>query len=275
MIGYKTYNSLKRQWDYTDVSQATQTYTPTSSINLPLLQEVMGTKQRQYDRNSTNISNQIDYISSYFDYFKMYSKYPQVSHFNVEIVIVMKEYSDVLGKYSRADLGNNYIAQSYKNDLKYVIRKLDNIYEKVKHYERDPNYYKPNTANDNIITDIKQHSGTYTTTSVTDETYNPQTKKFDVNSHDTTVTKLHIDDKENKISYLKSTNNDWRFYIWRYDNSTNDFYELIDDTYDCVMQLGKNFDFIIFYENRVDGVFTKRYIYRNLTKVGTSSQRPY
>ncbi len=56
MIAYKAYNSLSRQWETYNVKTQSN-YQPESSINQPLLERVLTSKQAKYDNNSQRVSN--------------------------------------------------------------------------------------------------------------------------------------------------------------------------------------------------------------------------
>jgi len=56
MIGYKTYNSYTKTWEYYDTPQTTAVQ---SSVNVKLTQEVMAAKQARYDYNHKRINDAI------------------------------------------------------------------------------------------------------------------------------------------------------------------------------------------------------------------------
>lgn len=153
LIGYKSYDSVNRQWNYTDITVKNSNVS--SSINLPLIQQVMESRQSQYNTNSKSIKNLQDNIYSYFDYFSLYLKYPQVSFFQNEISDSGLNYLKVCSNYSGADLGNPNVFQNFQTSLKNIKREVEMIYNKIKHYERDPSYYST-APSDQIINNQHQ-----------------------------------------------------------------------------------------------------------------------
>ena len=267
IIGYKIYDIINRQWEYTDLSQTKSgyDYPPiTSSINLPLIQQVMSTKQNQYNSNLSSINNYINELRTLLNNssFNEESKIKIKQKFNSQYLEPMHAKGFDFSNYSLT----NQILQWLKDGFDNVVFYENEFLKKEKQSEL--------ILNNQIANEIAYHSGAYTTTSVTDEKYNPYTKKYEFIKIDNSISKVYIDGVKNQIYYLRSYNDDWRFYNWRYDNSTVDFYELIDETNGCVMQVSKKFDGIIFYEEKVGDIYTKRYLYRNLKKDNLSTYKP-
>lgn len=148
MTGYEKWNSYKNQWEYYSVNN-TNAYNKkpielapvTSNVDTGLINNVLATKQKQYDNNYSAIKGKIDYIYSIFDNFDIYSEYPQVAFFKEEISISYKVFQQTIKRYQNSDIGNSSIARNYINDLDYTERELNKIINKIKHYEQNPNYY--------------------------------------------------------------------------------------------------------------------------------------
>lgn len=231
----------------------------TSSVNLPLAQQVLASRQNAYNANSAKIQTTVDnLIASIYDLGidsnltkTIYSK------FNTRYLLEMdsKRYD-----FSDTSLTNNVITW-LKNGLISIVKEEMSILEKeMQTQEADELMLQ-------IANEFASNSGHYETHSVTEENYNPSTNNYDMINFDQSLTKVFIDGVKGELHFYRQKNKGWKYYYWRYDNSETDFYEIIDVTNGNVVQVSKNFDFLIFYEEKIGKNFSKRYIYRNLTKV--------
>lgn len=58
MVAYKSYDNINRQWNYYEVRQQ-EVFKPTSSVNLPLVQQVLATRQNAYNTNAQRINDAV------------------------------------------------------------------------------------------------------------------------------------------------------------------------------------------------------------------------
>lgn len=264
LVGYKSYDNINRQWNYYEVSQKSSYDIPvTSSINLPLAQKVLASRQEAYDANSKKIDDLINTFREALNgsVLSDETKGRIKQKFNSEYLNVM--YSK---KYDFSDTSlTNQVIQWLNKGFEIIVT------EEYENLKRN-NEQKTQIVN-RALNEIAYNSGYYETDTVTDEKFNPYTNEYEVVARDTFITKVFIDGAKNQL-YFCRRDNIWRYYTWRYDNSTEDFYELIDVNNGNVLQLSKKFDKLVFYEERVGNNFTKRYIYRHLTKKPTPNNKP-
>lgn len=132
MVGYKQYNTVSLQWEYTDLTTSnnsqsdrykTHDYgTPKSNFNSNLAIQALSNKQASYDRNKITIQNKINEL-----YIKL-EGYTDENKRNLALQMFENKVSSFSDKYSNSDLGNssttnriiNYFIDSYNEIIKYV-----------------------------------------------------------------------------------------------------------------------------------------------------------
>lgn len=67
IVAYKVYNQYKNQWEIFNVNSQNDYPKVQSSVNLPLIQQALVSKQQRYDKNKETIQS---CINSIFDVFK-------------------------------------------------------------------------------------------------------------------------------------------------------------------------------------------------------------
>lgn len=235
----------------------------TSSVNLQLTQQVLASRQNAYNANSKKITDLINTFREALNGSALSdeAKDKVKQKFNSQYVDVM--YSK---KYDFSDTSlTNQVLQWINKGFEIIVTEE---YDSLKR----SNEQKTQESNQ-ALNEITYNSGYYETDTVTDEKFNPYTNEYEVVGRDTFITKVYIDGAKNQL-YFCRRDNVWRYYTWRYDNSTEDFYELVDINNGNVLQLSKKFDRLVFYEEKVGNNFTKRYIYRYLTKKPTPINKP-
>lgn len=152
MVGYEKYNSISNSWEYYTVTNNNNPYNRKpievapvqSNVNLELIDRVMAKKQSNYDKNYNAVYQRINQINGYTKFFNTYSEYPQVKFFEEEIHNTRLKAIFIGVEAVQSDLSNNSLANQYLQQLDLVVNELASLYNKVKHYEQNPNYYLKN-----------------------------------------------------------------------------------------------------------------------------------
>lgn len=259
MIGYKTYDNLMNTWNYYDVPQQAQTqsnYQYVQPINLQLVNQALADKQTKYDANTKSVQNAINQLRT-----NVNNSAYSANVINSAIFAFNEQCVKVLNNKSY-DYSSNSVTTQIIN---WLYSNMNNF---VQHYieQEKLEQKKANELRSQIANEMVYNAGGYSTNDVTDEKYNPYTKSYEVTSKDTTRTKVFFDNTKGLLYYYRQKLGVWRYYTWKYKHA-DDRYHVVSDIYsDNIIEIGVNFDWIVFYEDKVGDVYTKRYTYRNLKK---------
>ena len=259
MIGYKTYDSLMKTWNYYDVQQQTQSqsnYQYVEPVNLKLINQALATKQARYDANVQRVQTAINTLrnnvtnSAYSPAVKTNS----ITEFNEKCVKALNNQSYDYSSNSQTTEIINWLYNSMNSYVGYFVQQ-----EKIEEQKRKE-------LASQIANEMVYNSGGYTTTNVTEERYNPYKKSYEIVSKDTTLTKVYLDGNRGLLHFYRQNNKTWRYYTWKYKHAADNYHTIIDINDSTLIEIGTLFDWMIFYEQKVGEVYTKRYIYRNLKK---------
>lgn len=105
MIGYKTYNKLRAQWEYFSLEQKTkqQEYTYNQPYNTNLINQALSQKQNNRSYNVQQIKKTIDNAFAKFD------EYEEAVEMKNELRVVLKKLENQNYDYSSNDLTRKVI----------------------------------------------------------------------------------------------------------------------------------------------------------------------
>lgn len=253
---YNNYSTVGNVNPYTGKAGYIQpTYgTVSTSINLPLVQQVLSTKQSAYDTNYNRVSNLINDMRSVLQSSNLDSKSITSikSKFNTRYLEPMYA--------KRYDFSSNSLTTDVINWLNNGLTSI--VDEEIKIAEKE-----------NFITSLKQTiyvemasiAGEYKTNNVSEGTWNYSTNRFDYNSSDTSLSKVFIDAFKGQVHYYRQKNGVWKYFTWKYNYAGEDFHQLLDEKNQTMIQISRNADWIVFYDTKVGDTYTKSYAYKNLT----------
>lgn len=113
--------------------------------------------------------------------------------------------------------------------------------------------------------------GGYTTNYVTEEIYSTnKPNRYDIISEDKAISKFFI--KNGVLHFLRNKNSRWLSSRWDLVSVNQDFYTLSDD-YNQLITISRDFKSVIFYADKTQNYYSKRYVYHNLKKDATV--KPY
>jgi hypothetical protein len=260
MIGYKTYDSLMQTWNYYEVKQPTQTqstYQYVEPVNLKLVNQALASKQARYDNNTKSVQDAINILRNNVNN----SAYSQtvknncISAFNEKCVAVLNANTYDYTNSKTTEI-INWLSDSMSSFINYYAQqeKQTALIEEQKRKE----------LTSQIKNEMNYNVGGFTTNDVTEEKYNPYTKTYEIVTKDTSLTKVYFD--IGYLHYFRQAYNGWRLYQWKYTHAADNYHIITDINTGTQIEIGKLFDWIIFSEQKVGDVYTKRYIYRNLKK---------
>lgn len=105
MIGYKTYNKLRAQWEYYSLEQQTQQqeYTYNQPYNTNLINQALSQKQKNWSYNVQQIKNTID------NAFRKFDDYEEAVEMKNELRVVLKKLESQNYDYSSNDITRKVI----------------------------------------------------------------------------------------------------------------------------------------------------------------------
>lgn len=260
MIGYKTYDSLMQTWNYHEVKQPTQTqptYQYIEPVNLKLINQALASKQARYDNNTKSVQDAINILRNNVNN----SAYSQtvknncISAFNEKCVAVLNANTYDYTNSKTTEI-INWLSDSMSSFINYYVQqeKRTVLIEEQKRKE----------LTSQIANEMNYNVGGFTTNDVTEEKYNPYTKTYEIVSKDETLHKVYFE--IGYLHYYTLHNKVWKYFTWKYTHTAYNYHVITDQANGTMMEIGKLFDWIIFYEQKVGDIYTKRYIYRNLKK---------
>jgi hypothetical protein len=222
-----------------------------------LVNEALASKQARYDANIKSVQDAINTLR----YNVNNSSYTQtvknkcISAFNEKCVAVLNANTyDYTNSKTTEIL--NWLSSSMDNFINYYVEeeKQAALIDEQKRRE----------LTNQIANEMHYNVGGYTTTDVTEEKYNPYSKSYEIVSKKSEIHKVYLE--IGYLHYYTHQNNGWRYFTWKYTHAADNYHTITDVSSGAKMEIGKLFDWIIFYEQKVGDIYTKRYVYRNLKK---------
>ncbi|RZK26880.1 MAG: hypothetical protein EOO43_01445, partial [Flavobacterium sp.] len=274
MVGYKSYDSLMKQWNYYEVTQPKQPQnTYVEPINLDYVNKALSTKQAKLDANVAKIDNAVNDIGTKIQNLEIDSDIKEIVMYTFQNAL--KTINSRKLDYSNNNTTREVLNYLYKQVNDEIALQVKNKQELATTAKTNVSFQTANTtsskAAEQKVDEERQQAmaamskfyGGYTTALVTEEVYNYNTKLYDIISEDKTTTKFFFEDSH--LYFLRSRNNQWLSSAWVWFITEPKFYILFD-SYSQLIAVDKDFSKFTWYADKVGDVYTKRYVYHNLKK---------
>jgi len=255
---YNNYSTVGNVNPYTGKAGYIQpTYgTVSTSINLPLVQQVLATRQASYNTNYKRVSTLIDDMRSVL----------QSSNLDSQSIASIKtkfntNYLEPM--YAKKyDFSNNSLTTDVINWLNNGLTSI--VDEEIKIAKKENVIANLRMS---ILKEMASIAGKFKTNNVIEETWNFSTKQFEFTSSDNSTSKIFLDAIKGELYYYRQKNNAWKYFTWKYNHADDNFHQLLDEQNNTLIQIDRKAKWVIFYDTKVGDIYTKRYVYLQLSQL--------